>query len=200
MVYIIQKKNPSNKKNYTRKYYLLELTLTRLQLQDDCEVSWLEGKTFALAAECRRYDPVFGRTFWKGKFESISLGTVLSSHERCAIYNEYNLIMVLYSSLKREPTQSTTLWRFEFVLSHVLGTRESYKVTVVIIKNFCYSTRWWQVLDDKRKRVALLDLIQLQNIITFIVSSFIFIRFQTYLIVFCQTFNYLMTYFALIFC
>ena len=54
----------------------------------------------------------------KFKFEPISLGDCAIRHiqrlgGRCVTYNASNLMMVLQSSLKREPAQSTTLWRLE---------------------------------------------------------------------------------------
>ena len=51
----------------------------------------------------------------------MSLGSVLSSHDRCVKYNASNLIMVLYTSLRREPTQKTTLWRLENCLKSRVG-------------------------------------------------------------------------------
>ena len=44
------------------------------------------------------------------------LVAVLLSHDRSVTYNASNLIMVLYSSLRREPTQSTNLWGLEVCL------------------------------------------------------------------------------------
>ena len=91
------------------------------------------GKRVALAAEgLFSKNLLFNKTFskCKFKFEPMSLGSVLSSHDRCVTYNASNLIMVLYSSLKRELTQSTTLWDLRFVLSHVLGTRESLRLKI----------------------------------------------------------------------
>ena len=46
----------------------------------------------------------------------MSLGDVLSSHNRCVTYNASYIMMALQSSLKREPKQSTTLWRLEICL------------------------------------------------------------------------------------
>ena len=54
------------------------------------------------------------------KFEKSSRGAVLSSQDQCITYNASYLIMVLYSSLKIKPTQSSALWGL--VLSYVLGT------------------------------------------------------------------------------
>ena len=92
---------------------------------------------------------------------------MLLSQDRCVTYNASNLIMVLYSSLKREPKLRTTLWGFEICLkSRVWNSRVTEiknKETVANIKNFCYSTCWWQVLADKTNSVALRDLTQLQN-------------------------------------
>ena len=79
------------------------------------------GLTVALAAEGR--NPLLIKTFSKCKFkiEPMSLGSVLSSHERCVTYNASNHMIVLYSSLKREPTQSITLRGLEFCLKSRVG-------------------------------------------------------------------------------
>ena len=46
----------------------------------------------------------------------MSLGAVLSSHDRCVTYSASNPTMVLHSSLKKEPTQSTTFWMLDICL------------------------------------------------------------------------------------
>ena len=56
----------------------------------------------------------------------MSLSAVLSSHDRCVTCNASNLFMV--SSLKREAKPHYGDLRF--VLSHVLGTRESLRLKI----------------------------------------------------------------------
>ena len=66
----------------------------------------------------------------------------LSSYDRCVNYNANNLIMVLNSSLKREPTQITTFRRLGICLkSRFRNSRvtETFNnENVARIKNFCY--------------------------------------------------------------
>ena len=50
----------------------------------------------------------------------MSLGSVLSSHGRCVTYNSNNIMMVLHSSLRREPAQKPLCGD----LRYVLGTCE----------------------------------------------------------------------------
>ena len=128
------------------------------------------GKT--VAVRVRGSNPLFGKTFWKCKikFESMSLGSVLSSHDRCVKYNTSNLIMVSYSSLKKKQTLRPTFWGLEICLkprdenSRVTETYNKEKLAS--IKNFFYRTCWWQVLADKKNSIAQLDLTQLLNIST----------------------------------
>ena len=56
----------------------------------------------------------------------MTLGDLLSRHCRCVTYNASYLIMALYSSLKREPTRSTTLWGIEICLQSCVG---NFRVT-----------------------------------------------------------------------
>ena len=73
--------------------------------------------------------------------------------------------MVLHSSLKREPTQSTSLWKLEICLKpRVWNTRvtENKQENVARIKTSVIS----QLLADKSNCVALIDLSKLQNICT----------------------------------
>ena len=107
----------------------------------------------------RRFESSVWQNFLKVylKFESTSLGAVLSSHDRCVTYSASNLIMVLYSSLKREPAHSTALWRLRFK-SRVWNSRVTEtknKETVASKKNFCCSTCLWQVLANKKSNLLL---------------------------------------------
>ena len=81
--------------------------------------------------------------------------------------------LVMSGDLRKKPEENRhrapLFGDLRFVLSHVLGTRESLRLkirNVASIKNFCYITCWWQVLADNTNSVALLDLTQLQNIST----------------------------------
>ena len=56
----------------------------------------------------------------------MSLGAVLKSYERCVTHNASYLIMMLHSSLKREPKQSITLRRLEMCLKSRVGKLASY--------------------------------------------------------------------------
>ena len=76
-----------------------------------------------------------------------------------------NLIFVLNSTLIKEPTHSTTLWRFEICQDKCLelGSHCDLKYeNVSCIKNFCYSNRNWVAYN--RNWVALLNLTQRRNI------------------------------------
>ena len=54
----------------------------------------------------------------------MSLGAFLLSHDRRIAYNESNLIMMLYFTLKRELKQNTALWRLEICLkSRIINSR-----------------------------------------------------------------------------
>ena len=68
-------------------------------------------------------------TFWKCKlkFESTSLGSMLSCNYWCITFKASNFIMVLISSLIREPKQSTTKSRLKICLkSHVGNSRVTW--------------------------------------------------------------------------
>ena len=60
----------------------------------------------------------------------MSRGDVQSSHDRCVTYNASNLIMVIYSTVKREKTQGNTLCGLEICLNSLFGTRESLRLKI----------------------------------------------------------------------
>ena len=67
----------------------------------------------------------------------MSLGSVLSCYDRCVRTNASYLIMVLYSSLKRELTPNL----LGLFFSHVLGTRKSLK-TRKIKRKYIYQSEY----------------------------------------------------------
>ena len=81
----------------------------------------------------------------------MSLGSELSSHDRCVTYSASNLIMIIYYSLKREPKQSTTFLRFVF--SHLLSAHDSLRLkkgkrtsVIAVADDKCSQTRQMALL------------------------------------------------------
>ena len=66
----------------------------------------------------------------------MSLSAMLLSHDRCVTFNASYLIIVLYPSLKREPTQNTTR-RLKIRKIALLDLTQLQNISTTSTKTFC---------------------------------------------------------------